>query len=1042
MKILQHHSTNAQELASGEISLPPRLCDLQPHPVTAPSTLVEAAAVLRDTKRVEQLRSNPVAIGHFAEVVAKPVNLAVEAVLEARYGDVSAWGIPVHCRERIPELLTKSPIRSLDLTYLVNKLVEEHVERHEVQARAVRAILNVRKPVANSDRPGPSPNPEPSLEFALPNEGHHVALEAEIEQLFQEHPGVERLAQGEGDLSTPAEQFNLLSPELEDAAQERLRARELSHAFRLEDYNQAHRARILELASEQFQIPFVLYFFNGLRAEEIALLTGLSQAVVEQGLQAAIRSITQLRAEEKFWSPGEAIAREIDRDDLKLKECEGITLCKDLMQRYPSLRESPEILCVLSDGLPFFNQLLEEDTPNELESLRAAVSGPSGELALELLPSLLRQLIINQILHEAPTPESFRYLPEYEKLLPTALRASSVGPMERTEILLKKFLELGIYNSKVSPASPLSCSWRGDGSGPFILNPLLRAEFVGTEQARDNREKLAGKLFKNLDVVLARNSHYGAICSMLDLPPRSPIADVQRAMISQGLLRGVLPEGYFPSAVGSAYFDAAIVGQAQARENAESYVRRRWGHLDDVEPDKVIAAALGVKNGYVALLNRVAPIFGTSIPDRHPLNYRPRGVTNYVAQGSHLTAEQRAANLRKALEDTFGTMENVTLKGINARVGVRQLAAMLDVKPGVKEILTEIRSRALLPDSKGRRGSDAPLPRRHVDKGPPPVRFKDLPPGLQEATKRRILEKYPTAESLRYDAELGGLFDVARGSFNSTVRHPFHASWAILKKCLQHGIYSPQVHNDSTLSIRWHSEGKSRAVRNPLLEPEIVGPERAAENRGILIRRTWPTLDDFGALDPHRDLMKNLLGVSPTAPVSTLRRALVSQGYHEPHLPADYAPTMAGSAYFDSRVVGPEVARMNAAALVRRNWSHLDQVERNAVIADALGVPNKVSALIPAVAKIIGARMPVGHPLNYHYTGPSYYLRTDVGLPPELVTDNLRQALGSIFGTMNNLNTASILSALGIGRLSSMLQVEERVSSIVQAVRNRGLLPA
>ncbi|MCB0352231.1 MAG: hypothetical protein KDD64_01865, partial [Bdellovibrionales bacterium] len=461
--------------------------------------------------------------------------------------------------------------------------------------------------------------------------------------------------------------------------------REALLKIRLDEYAQSLFLRATDTLPPREMVALELYFFDGLTIEDLASFFDRSSAEVDSALDKILEKVSLHLTREDLYTPGESRGLEIERYDLKLEEPHGITLLSHWVDAHPLLSKDPRLLSLCIQSEEEFAGFVNTERARLQEFLSAFFSKGSP-FPVPALSQPARQLFASFVSERIPSLQE----PSYDREIALLLGLPAEGTdrsdtrlsSKRYYSLVKELIGAGVVSGDISPNAPLTVS----NGGLSIRNPLLVKDVVGPSLAHSNREKALRCRFPNLDLVNKDMPHYNAVCGLVGVKRNSTVETLRKRFLDLELLDTSLPDDYIPNNAASAYFSALYLTEEEIVANQDELIRRKWGNLDDVEEDALVASVCGIANRLEPLVKRAQKVLGSTPPDRHPLNYLPRESTRYGSSRFIEDPELRRENIKKLIGDSVGSLSRLTHENLKQVGGSKRIAVLAEAENNLLDI--------------------------------------------------------------------------------------------------------------------------------------------------------------------------------------------------------------------------------------------------------------------------------------------------------------------------------------------------------------------
>ncbi len=617
--------------------------------------------LLNDSSR-KAIQASPEALSQFVSAITDPVCTVVEVTSKIRAFS-KAGKARVLCEARLPTLVQAySPRNGDPIAHFVLALTDESVSELRMSEQ------DIMKRISSLVRSG-------SKEIDELEKLECPAFETLEESSIEEAELLKDL-----DLTVGAALEGSSGASISEVpiSERSLEVRELERQLRLEEYN-AETLRVLFGDMEpQDQLMTELYFLHGFNSEDIAVVIDKSTTETEKMLKNAREWFIPRHQDEQLSSPGNQVRRTIDREDLNITESQGVALLRSLLNEYPNLRYTVELLDLVVDSFQFFGDLRNTKDPQLSDFLKGILTDTG--LPIRSGSSALCGVIERELHRRYPTAESVCYDPEFSWILGANRHKTESGqPADSDGHFLKCCIEQKFYSPKASHDAPLTVPRNGAEGTRFVRNPLTRSDVVPEIWAMRNARFMLQRDTPHLDAIKGHVAVFRLAKPMLGLPHDATVREVQAAFVAHDICSGLLPDDYEPKSSASAYFVEQVVKE-KLQENRERMINRRWANIDDPDGgDAFMARVLGVPATVDSLASEAAKVFGLEIPTGHSFKYHLRTDSRYF--DAALTGEELAeANLQKALQDTFTDLSKFTFKAVKRDVGLLRMARLLGAK--------------------------------------------------------------------------------------------------------------------------------------------------------------------------------------------------------------------------------------------------------------------------------------------------------------------------------------------------------------------------
>lgn len=629
----------------------------------APRNLAAIAAILADVAQAKIFRNSPDAVANCATAIEADI-IAIVQTHAAQRAHIDSERLNALCRSMLPHLLASASVAtSGPLGEIVAKLSEAYVADTKSAEHKVLSVIQGRIAAA------------PISEL---DQSDDTVFDSDLDTVEADETPVPLPAEGIAE-SLPEDELN---------RRQRRDLRELERELRFQEYvNETIRAIFDDLEPTDRLIA-ELYYLQGFDVQEIALVACKPEQTVRENIAQTREVWLTGHQSMTLCSLGNQIRREIDRQDLRLNETQGVTLLSHLLKTYPRLRQSTDLLNLVADSREFFANFLASERP-EVRAFRDRILTKNG-IDWSLLGRKTRALLGDLVTLRYPEPEDVRFEPILGTFLGVARHTTQQGRFAELDArFLEACIRRGFYSGKVHEKSALIVQYGSPARGRRVRNPLTRADVVDPDLAWENSVTLLRRTFPNLDSIRVETPGIFVAASILGVSKEASISTLRRAFVVRNVLSGRLPPNHTPPMATSPYFDWRCTPE-DLEANRDALIRRRWANLDDPECDEYLALALGVPNTIEDLTRRAAKALGTVIPDRHPFKYNERLDSRYFDDLRYVTTEQREFNLAKAFQDTFGSLEQFTFEAATEKVGIRQLSRLLGIERESYRLIREV----------------------------------------------------------------------------------------------------------------------------------------------------------------------------------------------------------------------------------------------------------------------------------------------------------------------------------------------------------------
>jgi len=556
-----------------------------------------------------------------------------------------------------------------------------------------------------------------------------------------------------------------------------------------------------------------------------------------------------------------------------------------------------------------------------------------------------------------------------------------------------------------SLSPPSDPGWHLDACRTHQRSPYFEPTVVGSARARANIHHhitvVAPTLVSLDDPRIVRH-----LARLLDLPAERQALGaycIRNRVLSSTLPASLLTDdrSASPFKAVAPYLDSAIVGERAAKANLQLAVQRTFPSLDAISRDRMLSRFIGCGDSLVDLIRHLAaPNFLGATPPPGTTLLRPDGrITRYA--DARCVGPDAHSNFDRLFRAAFSTVDDLPWKQ-------PALARALGAANNLAAIASAAIERTLLP---------ATIPDGHpwYRRGGTPSRyFSPSVVGAERAIRslRTALEPLvPKLDEMLDVEETARLLGVAP------------SERAVARRCITLGITAgtaepttPIVRSNGELSLH--------------LDPRVRRRSLAINDLRMIVHAQQLTLEDLVKI-PQLSL---LLRCEPSR--SGLIAGLAEKSI-EPHLgsvPTQLEFNRALHPAFDRSITPPVRWQSNMRTYLSATYSSLDQLQRDRLLAEALGCPNTARDIASAVVanRMMQWRAPLGFSL-FGVPGGSFYVDEDVMGDSRRVDLNIRRSLRGTITTLDDVyQNEALASALRCAKSATAIAatlVERRILS-------------
>lgn len=320
-------------------------------PNADPQSLTKLAEVFSNPANRTRFQVCPVAVAACLTAI-QPKILAAVVTHASQRVHINMDRLTTICNSELPVLLfTQSVGGSEPIAEIVLKLSDIYISEMRTAETQVLSILQQRRTATPEHQPhfkicdnegllsgdGPSPLAGPS--------------DADSEVNFES-----ALAEAADDILTEAHSNEL---------------KELEREVLLQEYVSEMICALFDDLEQTDRMIAELFYLHNFDCEDIATIVSKSPTVVSN-IVSNLRDVWLPRHQsDSLCSAWNKVRRDIERQDLKLNESQGVTLLLHLLLTYPNVRRSAELVNLVADSGEFFRDLLISKRP-ELVAFRNA----------------------------------------------------------------------------------------------------------------------------------------------------------------------------------------------------------------------------------------------------------------------------------------------------------------------------------------------------------------------------------------------------------------------------------------------------------------------------------------------------------------------------------------------------------------------------------------------------------------------------------------------------------------------------------------------